>query len=110
MKHRTLLTILTFICLVAAIGVIKVRGKEESKNEPENGSGATGPGCFDIVMHSEYEGSLGGLNIVSRGSMDAHTFAILLDRCSGKTWLLIRDKNSQHTNSAWYPLRQYEQD
>ena len=28
MKHRTLLTILAFMCLVAAIGLIKVRGRK----------------------------------------------------------------------------------
>lgn len=106
MKHRTLLTILAFICLVAAIGLIKVRGKEESMDEPEKESGATGTGCFDIVMHPEYQHpSFSNFD----GSMNAHTFAVLLDRCSGKTWLLIRDKNSQPTNRAWYPLHQYGQ-
>ena len=108
MKHRTMLTILAFICLVAAIGLIKVRGKEESKNEPEKESGATGTGCFDVVMHPEYTGNFSGGNF-SSGSMRVHTFAVLLDRCSGKTWLLIRDKNSQHTNRAWHPLHQYGQ-
>ena len=78
MKHRTMLTILAFICLVAAIGLIKVRGKEESKNEPEKESGATGTGCFDIVMHPEYQHpSFSNFD----GSMNAHTFAVLLGAC-----------------------------
>ena len=78
-------------------------------NEPEKESGATGTGCFDIVTHPEYKGHLSGVRSISGGSMDVHTFAVLLDRCSGKTWLLIRDKNSQHTKLAWHPLHQYGQ-
>ena len=37
----------------------------------------------------------------------AHT--VLLDRCSGKTRLLIRDENSSFTNKAWHPLHRSSQ-
>ena len=104
MRQRMVLIVLACICLLAGIGV--VRGLE---SKPERAS--THHPCFDVIVHSEYAaggrasfGQFGNSDL----NLEALTYAVLLDRCSGKTWLLLNCKGDT-TKKAWFPIRKASQ-
>ena len=104
MRQRTVLIVLGCTCLLAGISV--VRGLE---SKPELAS--IHHGCFDVIVHSEYEAG-GGASFGQFGSsnlnVEALTYTVLLDKCSGKTWLLLNSKG-EATKKAWFPIRRVPQ-
>ena len=101
MKQRTVLIVLGCICLLAGIGMVQ---ELESQTVQASSHG----GCFDVTVHSEYAARGGGFTGGSNVDVGAVTYAVLLDRCSGKTWLLL-DSKSEATKKAWFPIRRAHQ-
>ena len=102
MKQRTVLIVVGCICLLAGIGMV-----QELESQPAQAS--SHGGCFDVTVHSEY--AVGGRGWSTGGSnvdVGAVTYAVLLDRCSGNTWLLL-DSKSETTKKAWFPIRRASQ-
>ena len=96
MNQRTAVIVLVLVCLMTVIGLVEVRGWEDSESEtelmPERESER--PGCYDIIMHPKF----------SPGGASGRVF--LLDGCTGNTWSWILD-NEQISGGVWFPVRKY---
>jgi len=97
MRQRRVLIAVGCIFLLAGIGM--VRGLESQPAQTSSQGG-----CYDVTVHSEYTVG-GGVSNLYAGTV---TYAVLLDRCSGKTWLLL-DSKSETAKKTWFPIRRAPQ-
>ena len=113
MKQRAILIALVLACLMTVVSLVELWGWEESEREPTTAVEAAA-GCFDIITQAEHTvdgrshgwGRGGGSGGSGDLDVNTQTFALLLDKCSGATWLLGYQKQ-QPTGRAWFPLHKY---
>ena len=98
MNQRTVVITLILVCLMAVVGLVELRGWEESEDEPDITPEKVlepepPPACFDIILHPVYHSRPGGN-------------AFLLNKCTGDSWHWIPDTD-EITRGVWFPVRRY---
>lgn len=93
MKHRAVLVALLLVGVMTVVGLVEVRGLEESEDEPHvTPEKALEPelasGCFDIKVNPK----------TARQSF-------LLNKCTGETWNAVRD--GLEGPLVWERMRKY---